>query len=220
MRTSTWLPLLAGMALSAACSKNVLPPPAAGAGSDAAAPTGEQAPRPAKLLPLPGMDAPPANHAAGRSGPLEWDVPREWIEVPPESTMRQAQYRVPGSAGDAECVVFYFGPGQGGDPHSNAVRWANQFRQVDGGSSVDAMRVTALEDAHLPTRLVEVTGVYDGGMTMTDAPAEARENYMLLGGIAEAADAPWFFKFTGPEATVRAHRQAFVDMLESVRVGS
>ena len=29
--------------------------------------------------------------------------------------MRRAQYRISGSGGDAECVVFYFGPGQGGD---------------------------------------------------------------------------------------------------------
>ena len=38
---------------------------------------------------------------------------------------------------------------------------------------------------------------------MTDQPAEAQPGYMLLGGIAEGPDAPWFFKFTGPEATIR-----------------
>ena len=27
----------------------------------------------------------------------------------PSSSMRRAQYRVPGAGGDAECVVFYFG---------------------------------------------------------------------------------------------------------------
>jgi hypothetical protein len=41
---------------------------------------------------------------------------------------------------------------------------------------------------------------------------------MLLGAIAEGPDAPWFFKFTGPEATVRAQRQAFVGMMRSLRV--
>ena len=56
-------------------------------------------------------------------------------------------------------------------------------------------------------------------MTMTDAPAESRSGHMLLGGIAMAADAPWFFKFTGPEATVNAQRRAFEEMLESLHVG-
>ena len=46
--------------------------------------------------------------------------------------MRHAQYRVPGGNGDGECIVFYFGPGEGGDPMSNARRWAGQFDQPDG----------------------------------------------------------------------------------------
>jgi hypothetical protein len=66
--------------------------------------------------------------------------------------------------------------------------------------------------------LVEVTGTYDGGMTMTDAPAERLEGYMLLGAIVEGPDAPWFFKFTGPAATVEAQRDAFVGMMRSLRV--
>ena len=59
--------------------------------------------------------------------------------------MRFAQYTVPGDAGPAECVVYYFGPGQGGDPTANAVRWARQFKQPDGSSSLDKMKVTPLE---------------------------------------------------------------------------
>jgi hypothetical protein len=48
--------------------------------------------------------------------------------------MRRAQYKVPGPAGAGECVVFYFGPGQGGDAQSNAERWASQFTQPGGRS--------------------------------------------------------------------------------------
>ncbi len=80
------------------------------------------------------------------------------------------------------------------------------------------MTVTEVEGAAVPVKLVEVTGTYDGGMTMTAAPAEAKPGYMLLGGIAEGPDAPWFFKFTGPEETVRAQRDAFVEMMSSIRV--
>jgi hypothetical protein len=60
---------------------------------------------------------------------LAWDTPEAWIEETPSSGMRRAQYRVTGEAGDGECVVFYFGPGQGGDAQANAERWAGQFEQ-------------------------------------------------------------------------------------------
>jgi hypothetical protein len=134
--------------------------------------------------------------------------------------MRLAQYRVPGPGGDAECVVFYFGPGQGGDPQANAARWAGQFEQSDGRSSLDVMTIEPLGGTAVPVRIVEVHGTYDGGMTMTDAPPEKRPGYMLLGGIAEGPDAPWFFKLTGPAATVQAEREAFEALLRSLRVST
>ena len=46
-----------------------------------------------------------------------------------------------------------------------------------------------------------------------------KPGYMLLGGIAQGPDAPWFFKLTGPEETLRGERAAFVAMLESLDVG-
>jgi hypothetical protein len=101
---------------------------------------------------------------------------------------------------------------------ANAERWANQFVQPDGGSSVERMKVTELTGAPRPTRMVEVTGTYDGGMTMTDTPAPSQPGYMLLGAIVEGPDAPWFFKFTGPESTVREQAAAFESMLRSIHV--
>ena len=50
-----------------------------------------------------------------------------------------------------------------------------------------------------------MTGTYSGGMTATMAPAEDKPGYMLLGAVAEGPDSNWFFKLTGPEATVKAH---------------
>jgi hypothetical protein len=181
--------------------------------------------RPARTLPLPAAPGaePPAAvpHAANGGGAraLHWTLPAGWTEVPPASSMRVAQYRVAGPAGDGECVVYYFGPGQGGDPKANAVRWAQQFEQPDGRPSVDVMKLTRIEETRVPIDVVEVTGTYDGGMTMTDQPAERRPDYMLLGAIAQGPDAPWFFKFTGPEATVRGGRDDFLGLLRSIHVG-
>jgi hypothetical protein len=53
-------------------------------------------------------------------------------------------------------------------------------------------------------------------MSMTAAPPEPKPDHMLLGGIAQGPDAPWFFKFTGPEETVRAQRESFVEMMRSI----
>jgi hypothetical protein len=55
---------------------------------------------------------------------------------------------------------------------------------------------------------------------MGSPDAGAQENSMLLGSIAEGPDAPWFFKMTGPQATVEANREAFEAMMKSLRTGS
>lgn len=169
----------------------------------------------------PGDVIPPPPPGAGiGSAALAWTVPAGWKSEPPSSSMRRAQYRVPGPSGDGECVVFYFGPGQGGDPMSNAARWAGQFRQPDGRSPEDVMKTSVTRVGPIQVMQVEVTGTYDGGMTMTAAPATERPGYMLLGAVAAGPDANWYFKFTGPEATVQAQRGAFEKLLQSLKVGA
>jgi hypothetical protein len=217
---TVWTLILIGAALLAnGCSKNASPPAEPPPGEATAEAEVPERQRPAKLLPLPGDSSPPPGPAARAPG-LAWEVPEGWVEEPPASSMRRAQYRVPGPGGDGECIVFYFGPGQGGDPAANAVRWAQQFKQPDGSSSVDRMQVAMLEGTRVPVQIVEVTGTYDGGMTMTDAPAEQKAGYMLLGAIAQGADGPWFFKFTAPEATARAQRESLEAMMRSIRAGT
>jgi len=196
--------LLAGT-LIVGCGETAAP-------GDAESPT---APRRARTLEVPGS-GPPATTGQGESRGLVWEDPPGWQPTPPASSMRLAQYRVPGTDGAAECVVFYFGPRQGGDPQSNAIRWAGQFEQPDGGSSVERMTFGDLDGARVEVQIVEVTGTYDGGMTMTDAPAQKQPGWMLLGGIAKGPDAWWFFKLTGPEKTIRAQRDGFLGLMRSL----
>jgi hypothetical protein len=203
--------------MAGACSKNATRPTEPGTGNDPA--EVGSTPRSARVLPMPGQAA-PTTGSTTQAPLIAWDVPEGWVEETPRSNMRRAQYRVPGAAGDGECIVYYFGPGQGGDAASNAVRWAGQFRQPDGRSSAELMQMSQLEGTQVPVQIVQLPGTYDGGMTMTDTPAESKENYMLLGGIAQGGDAPWFFKFTGPEETVRGQRESFVRMMESLRGSS
>lgn len=161
---------------------------------------------------------PPSGSGTGEAG-LSWQTPDGWVEESPSSAMRRAQYRVPGPGGDGELVVFYFGPGQGGDAMANAVRWANQFSQPDGRPSQEAMKTEQLDVGGIPVLLTEVSGTYSGGMTMMGGPSAELENHMLLGAIAQGADANWFFKLTGPAATLEAQRGTFRSLIESLSRG-
>lgn len=149
---------------------------------------------------------------------LTWTMPAEWANEPPSNPMRQAQYRVSGEAGDGLCVAYYFGAGQGGGPQANAQRWADQFEQPDGSSSRDVLVTREAETNGMPVLFVEVTGTYnEGGMMMTGGPATANPGYMLKGAIIQGPDANWFFKFTGPEETVRANTEQFQALVDSVQ---
>src|SRR5688572_21564871 len=54
--------------------------------------------------------------ADGRAvfGPVTAAVPKDWKESPTSSSMRVAQWTLPGKAGDGELVVYYFGTGGAG----------------------------------------------------------------------------------------------------------
>ena len=204
------------------------PEPATGA--PAAAPGGgaPMAPAHAAQPPLPAghppLDAaapalPPVDPRLGQGAQaLAWTAPAGWVAEPPSNNMRRAQYKVPGPGGVAECVVFYFGPGQGGDPMSNAERWASQFVGADGQPVAGGARTRELAVGPSRILIVETTGTYMAG-SMMGGPGEARPGYALLGAVAPGPDANWFFKMTGPEATVKAQTAAFEGLLRSLRSG-
>jgi hypothetical protein len=165
----------------------------------------------------PSIPAPPADSGTGKSG-LTWAAPSTWKKETPSSGMRRAQYRIDGPGGAAECVVFYFGPGQGGDATANAERWAGQFRGSDGKPVGSAMKKRDLKIGDIQVLMVEVTGTYVGGMGSTAAGEQA--NYMLLGAIADGPDARWFFRAIGPKATLEPQRGAFDKMIRSIKRGA
>jgi len=157
-------------------------------------------------------DAAMRNPHTDGSMELQWTAASSWISEQPSSGMRKAQYRVPGPGGDAELVVFYFGPGQGGDAMSNATRWANQFAKEDGSPAVDQMKTRDAEVNGMPVTFVEVAGTY----TNTMVSPEPHPGYALLGAIVKGPDANWFFKLTGPSDTIESARADFEQVIESV----
>jgi len=162
----------------------------------------------------PAISPPPPASGSGATA-LQWTAPAAWDEQTPVSSMRKAQYRVPGSGGDGELAVFYFGPGQGGAPMANARRWANQFSPPDGSPVAEPMETSDLEVNGIPMLLIETKGTYTNRMVSE----EAFPDYMLLAAVAEGPDANWFFKLTGPQTTVEENRDGFNSLVRSIQAG-
>lgn len=226
--------LLLGLILCVAC-KNAAPEPPA----TATAPAPERAPNaasgPAGALPaghpaiaqgggahgqatgVPGLQG--AAVAPSEQGSLRWSDPAGWQRQAPSSSMRVAQYGVPGGAGEALMTVFYFGRGMGGGVDDNLQRWWGQFQQPDGRPAGDAAHRERRTVNGMTVHVTWVTGRFAGG-GMMGAPQAPQDNQMLLGAIVEAAEGLWFFKMTGPQGTVEGARRGFDELLGSLRVGS
>ena len=122
--------------------------------------------------------------------------------------MRAATYEV----GDSECVVYFFGQGQGGTVEANLERWRGQFT-VNGQP---APAKTANKTIHgLNVTTMDVTGTYvaTGGMAIT--PHAPKADYRMLAAIVEGPSGNIFIKFTGPVRTVTANISKFEAMLAS-----
>jgi len=210
----------AGTATPAAARPDELPPGHPPVGTPAAPPL------PAGHPPLPaeGAAAAPATGALmpvvapGGEGAMAllWTAPASWVAETPANPMRRGQYRVSGPGGDAECAVFYFGPGQGGEPQANVERWASQFVTADGRPGTAVMRTREIALPAAKILVVETQGTFMAGSGIGMTP-EPRPGQALLGAVVEGPDAYWFFRLIGPEATVAAEREAFDTLLHSVR---
>jgi hypothetical protein len=237
MTTSRAL-LLLSLTLACACRNAAPEPPAAQLPPGAEA---HSAPAPRDLPPNhppmgqmpaghPPMGQMPAGHpamgGAGMEAPapsgreLHWTDPVGWRRVQPSSSMRRAQYAIPGPAGseDAELAVFWFGAGQGGSIDENIRRWHGQFAQ--DGAAAAAPPPTQDRTVHgLRVHLTERFGRFAGGMGMPGAAAPSpRDDWGMLGAIVETDQGPWFFKMTGPRTTVNAARPRFEDLVASVQM--
>jgi hypothetical protein len=163
-----------------------------------------------------GGEAAPA--AAERMAPLKFTAPASWKLQPTRSQFRKAQYGIPRTEGDSEdglMILYYFGKGEGGPVEQNLVRWQGMFTTADGQPvGEDAVKRSELEISGHKVTMLEVTGRYFDQMTVaTRSDAE----FAMLAAIVETSDGPWFFKAIGPSATMAANRDAFLEMIGTVR---
>src|SRR5258706_627373 len=133
---------------------------------------------------------PTGNAPASGGGALQFKAPPDWTAKPVASSMRRAQFVLPGKgAGDAELVVFHF-PGMGGSVDDNVTRWHAQFKAEPGGpgpttktSTINGLKVTTTRITGTFAKPRDPMGM--GGAT-DDVPKQA-----LWGAIVETPGGPW-----------------------------
>jgi hypothetical protein len=148
---------------------------------------------------------------------LRWDDPTRWVRRAASSPMRVAEYLVPhaaGDAADAECTVITFGSNQGGGVDDNVDRWVRQFNPLSGAPTKAKRRI-----GEMTVTRVEVAGSYHPMMMPGGSGAPIQPDARLVGAIVEAPSGLWFFKLTGPDATVKAAAAELDAMIGSLRAG-
>jgi len=151
-------------------------------------------------------------------GPYALAVPADWTVKPITSSMRAADFVLPGKPGaEAELVVFYFGKDGAGGVQDNVDRWVDQFQQADGKSSRDAAKIEKTKFGGQEATFVSLNGRMVA-TAMGPGPAVDKADQALLAAIVDSPSGPYYFKLVGAKATVDANAKAFRAMLESIKV--
>ena len=147
---------------------------------------------------------------------LKWTMPSGWKTEGAARPMRAATYSIPPAAGDpvsAECVVYFFGAGQGGSAQANLDRWNGQLLASDGKPAKAKIAKRTIHGLSVAT--IDASGDYTGMGGPMATTKSVQPNYRLLGAIIEGPGGNVFVKFTGPAKTVAANQAAFELLLNS-----
>ncbi len=208
------LVLLAAAAAIAGCSSEEPPPEAPATALPAtpgAPPAAAAGPEPFK--PLTSRSAGGQGSAIVAPGAI-FMMPADWIAETPSSSMRLAQARIPGPAGDGQLTAFYFGAGGGGGLESNLSRWVGQV-EIDAGTEPSRAELDTASGFRVTW--IEVQGtIKPSGMGM--GPTEPQPGSRMLAAVVEGPQGPWYFKATGPSENLASQREAFLGMLKNVAV--
>jgi hypothetical protein len=175
-------------------------------------------PKPSASAPSTAAPGPAAAPSAANQGvELTWTDPPTWRRSPRVIPMRKATYEVPRAGKDledGECGVFYFGVGMGGTVDANIDRWVKQFKDLPA----DKVKRADRSANGLVQHTVEVESGSFNANPMGRGGEMLKPNFGLLGAIVEEPSGEYFFKLTGPAATVAQARADFYKMLDSVHV--
>lgn len=174
--------------------------------------TGERMPNAPVPAPPPGPDAPPEDPTVAEFLGLQADKPATWIWHPPQNRMIHTNYTVPaqGEGKPAFINVYFFGSGMGGTIESNIVRWQSQFRSPDGYAVEPTIERFDIDG--MPVTLVELEGEWQ-----QVGQAWFTKDQAFIAAIVEAPVGNIFIRFAGHDETVKANRERFLEMIQSLR---
>lgn len=140
--------------------------------------------------------------------PVRFVLPKGWEVRDPSRQMRLAEVRIPGDP-ELVSVVYWFGPGGGGDETSNLTRWKGQFAEIAGEKVTrkdlgNGLRLTLL-DAH---------GRYAAETTPGSGDRVNEPGTRMLAAIIDCPRGPLFIKTTGPKSQmdgIAALHQAWLE---------
>ncbi len=137
---------------------------------------------------------------------LSFTLPAGWTPEEPSSRMRIGQAVIPGSGGNGELTVFFFGPGGGGGAEANIGRWIAQM------ADATEPKQETVEANGLNITVVDTSGTLKKS-TIGSFPSEDMPGYRLFGAVVEGPGGPWYLKAVGPQATMEEQRSGFKAML-------
>jgi hypothetical protein len=176
------------------------------------------------FLPMACKDAPDAPAApvsvgapaAANVGGLSFPTPAQWQSRQPSTSMRLAEYAVPGSGGEASLVIFRF-PG-GGSAQANIDRWVGQFQGAAQSNGGNGPAIQRLERDGLVLTSLDVSGDYEGAAMPGAPPQPPIAGARLLGLVIEGKGDPYFLKLQGPGATIGEWTDDWAKLVASIRV--
>jgi hypothetical protein len=150
---------------------------------------------------------------------LTSSVPTAWKELPP-TQMRFKQFTVPRvepDKTDAELVVFFFGPGGGGDVQANLDRWKGMFvppegKTIDAVSKTQTFKVSGVE-----VTTVDVRGTYKYKPAPMAPNEELRPGHRMIAVVFASPQGPYFMRFVGPEKTIDKNKKDFDKFLKGFK---
>jgi hypothetical protein len=162
-----------------------------------------------KNVPAAGSNPSGSTARSGGAGELQWSAPEHW-KSGRTSSMRLATFH-PNGADDTELSLIRLA-GEAGGLVANVQRWYGQIANPEP-SAAEVQALPKLDVLGTQATLIELTGSYSG------MSSEAREGYMMLGLIVQPTpEFSLYLKLTGPEAKVRAEKDAFMAFCKSLRL--
>ena len=148
-------------------------------------------------------------------GGLKAVAHEDWIAEEPASSMRAAEFRLPGfgEGEDASFVVYYF-EGTGGSVEANFERWRAQFTDHDGQAEGV---VTHSEVDGMPVHGLALAGTYVAETSPGSGEHVNHPGWAMRTAVVESPYGPYYLKLVGPRVTVEAWTDSYESFVQALR---